>query len=82
MDKTLTKQLVRPAGVTTPDWHAYHGVSKEDIPRIMQENSVPCVVKTPTGGSTIGVYIVRRQEELEPALTDCLHYGSDLLAVH
>lgn len=79
MDKTLTKQLVRPAGVTTPDWHAYHGVSKEDIPQIMQENSVPCVVKTPTGGSTIGVYIVRRQEELEPALTDCLHYGSDLL---
>lgn len=79
MDKIITKAMVRPAGVKTPDWHSYHGVTKDDIDRIVAENKVPCVVKTPTGGSTIGVYIIKDEKELAPALEECLRFGSDIL---
>ncbi len=40
---------------------------------------VPCVVKTPTGGSSVGVVIVHHKEELEAAVRECLRYGNDLL---
>lgn len=79
MDKIITKQMVRPAGVNTPDWHSYHHVDEADIPGIMEENPVPCVVKTPTGGSSVGVYIVKKPEELSAALHKVLAYGSDVL---
>lgn len=79
MDKILTKQLVAPAGVLTPAWHEYHNATIDDIPQMVAENPVPCVVKTPTGGSTIGVYIIKNDEDLIPALNDCLRYGGDVL---
>ena len=37
---------------------------------------MPCVVKTPDGGSSVGVYIVRRKEDLESAVRGCLSYGN------
>ena len=79
MDKIMTKELVRPQGVCTPDWHSYHGATEEDIPRMCAENPVPCVVKTPTGGSTVGVYIIKEEKDLAPAIKECLQYGSDVL---
>ena len=79
MDKILTKTLVRPAGIRTPDWKEYHGVHKSQIPAIAAECKVPCVVKMPTGGSSIGVYIVREQKDLEPALYEARKYSRDIL---
>lgn len=79
MDKIITKQMVRPAGVNTPDWHSYHDVTEADIPEIMAENLLPCVVKTPTGGSSVGVYIVKTPEELARALHAVLAFGNDVL---
>lgn len=79
MDKIITKQMVRPAGVNTPDWHSYHDVTVDDIPRIISENPIPCVVKTPTGGSSVGVYIIREEGKLEEALREVLAFGSDVL---
>ncbi len=79
MDKMLTKDLVRPLGVNTPASHSYHNVCEENIPAIISENPVPCVVKMPTGGSSIGVYIVKNESEFEPALREVLTYGNDIL---
>lgn len=79
MDKIMTKQMVAPFGVNTPKWHSYTGVCEEDIPRMMAENDIPCVVKTPTGGSSVGVYIIKDKKEFEPALRNVLNYGSDVL---
>ncbi len=79
MDKIITKQMVNPRGVRTPEWHAYHNVSIDLLPQMLEENQVPCVIKTPTGGSSIGVYIIKEEDEFEPALKKCLHYGGDIL---
>ena len=79
MDKMVTKQMVRPQGVRTPDWASYRGVKEEDIPGIAAKTKAPVVIKTPTGGSTLGVYIVKDQKEVEPALREVLQYSDDIL---
>ena len=86
MDKMITKQMLKPHGVPMPDWHYYRNVAgksekalQEAIAAIEQEINVPCVVKTPTGGSSVGVVIVRDREELGDAIRECLRYGQDLL---
>lgn len=79
MDKIITKQMVKPQGINTPAWHSYHGVTGQDIPEIIRENFTPCVIKTPTGGSSVGVFIVKEEGEMEEALRKVLAYGSDVL---
>ena len=46
---------------------------------ILNETKVPCVVKTPGGGSSVGVVVVKRREELRPALEQVLRYSPDIL---
>ena len=79
MDKITTKRMLKPFGIRTPEWKEYHRVKKEQIPAIAAENTVPCVVKTPTGGSSVGVYIVQEEKDLEPALREVLQYSRDIL---
>ena len=79
MNKIMTKKLVAPEGVQTPAWASYEHVREEDIPAILQATRIPCVVKTPGGGSSLGVYIVREKDALEPAVRACLEYDDQLL---
>ena len=86
MDKMITKQMLKPHGVPMPDWHYYRNVPgdsakacEEAIAEIERQTQIPCVVKTPTGGSSVGVVIVRRAEDLDAAIRECLKYGRDLL---
>ena len=79
MNKIMTKKLVAPEGVQTPAWASYEHVREEDIPAILQATRIPCVVKTPGGGSSLGVFIVREKDALEPAVRACLDYDDQLL---
>ncbi len=78
MDKRLTKELMQVHGIPTPAWKVFHG-SVEDVPAILEEVRVPCVVKIPRGGSSLGVVVVKEQSELEPALRGCLAMDSTIL---
>ncbi len=79
MDKILTKQMVQAQGIKTPGYTFYRNVGPEDFQEIFDETPVPCVVKTPTGGSSVGVFIVRDKEQLKEALDECLTMGSSVL---
>ncbi len=69
MDKAITKQLFRENAVPTP---AGMILRSTDERRTAQEYGirVPCVVKTACGGSSVGVYIARTEEEFAKALED------------
>ncbi|MEA4965201.1 MAG: D-alanine--D-alanine ligase [Oscillospiraceae bacterium] len=67
MDKTVSKQLMKYHGIRTPDWQELT-LCEEDIPRLAQELPLPCVVKTPNGGSSLGVLMPETREALEDAL--------------
>jgi len=63
MDKDITKRLLRGAGIQTADWIT--GYAKpEDV---VQQLGLPVIVKPVSGGSTVGLSLVRAQSELDEA---------------
>ncbi|MDO5132438.1 MAG: D-alanine--D-alanine ligase [Eubacteriales bacterium] len=89
MDKMITKTIVGAGGVRTPlfrrwDYEIMEEEREEDarerlIREVCRETALPCVVKTPGGGSSVGVYIVRGEEELRDAVIKCLTYGKTFM---
>jgi D-alanine-D-alanine ligase len=71
-DKIRSKERFREHGVSTPEWEI---IGAHQRP-LMQ---LPVVVKAPRQGSTVGVYIVKNTEELEPALAEAAKYDHELL---
>ena len=62
MDKIATKRTLDAAGIPTAAWH----VAGEAA--VVQD--FPCVVKAPRDGSSVGVYLVKRAEDLAAAIAD------------
>ena len=71
-DKTRTKERFLEHGVTTPPWEVIHAGERPTIP-------LPIVVKTPRQGSTVGVVIVKKENELESAINEASKYDRELL---
>ena len=76
MDKTLTKLIMRANGIRTPDWESVT-YTAEDIPALSARLPIPCVVKIPRNGSSIGVWIVRKRAELASVLAEALPMADD-----
>jgi D-alanine-D-alanine ligase len=74
-DKRISKELLVHAGVPTPDW-TVHGEPPEGI---LERLGLPLVVKPASGGSTVGLTVVRRPGELEEALALASRYDDDVL---
>src|SRR5215469_6748181 len=71
-DKVRTKEKFQEHGVTTPPWEVIHAGQKPTIP-------VPIVVKPAKEGSTVGIVIVKNQDELDPAIAEASKYDRELL---
>jgi len=71
-DKIRTKEKFREHGVATPTWEVIHAGQRPTIP-------LPIVVKTPRQGSTVGVVIVKSENELESAIAEAAKYDRELL---
>lgn len=71
-DKILTKKAFFAANVPTP---------KDEIikPGELPSIGIPCVIKPPCEGSSVGVSIVKSAEELPAAVAEASKYGTDLL---
>lgn len=78
MDKAVTKRMMDSAGVRTPAWQLLR-YGPEDIDRLTAELAMPCVVKTTTGGSSLGVYLPEDREALRRALTEVLTFHAPVL---
>src|SRR5262245_3189118 len=71
-DKIRTKEKCREHGVPTPPWEVIHAGQKPTIP-------VPIVVKPAREGSTVGVVIVKNENELDSAIAEASKYDRELL---
>jgi D-alanine--D-alanine ligase len=81
MDKVVSKNIFMARGISTPRSKSY---IKEDqqrdlVKEIMQEFSLPVVVKSAAQGSSIGVSIVEKQTSLQQALATAFEYSNDVL---
>lgn len=78
MNKEVAKTLFRANGIPTP-----RGISMRREARINELAKLglaqPCVVKPCCGGSSIGVSIIRTQEEYQKALDEAFWYEEEVL---
>lgn len=71
-DKIASKRKFDEAGVPNARWEILAAGNQPTIP-------LPLVLKPPREGSSVGVHIVQRPEEIAPALEDCLSRDSEVL---
>lgn len=75
MNKSLTKTILRQAGVSVPGGLTLHkGAGSYENP------GFPCVVKPCSGGSSVGTTIVQGPEEYDAALALAFRYEDSVLA--
>lgn len=70
MDKSVSKRIMEQCGVRTPAWRELAIGEGTDFAALAAELPLPCVVKTPAGGSSIGVLLPETREALESALRE------------
>ncbi|MCR5790282.1 MAG: D-alanine--D-alanine ligase [Lachnospiraceae bacterium] len=68
MDKSFTKYLFAAHQILSPAYHVLKDASEDYHP------DFPCVVKVNSGGSSVGVYIVRDREAYEVAVREAFTY--------
>jgi len=71
-DKIRTKEKFREQGVATPPWEVIHAGQQPTI-------EVPIVVKPAREGSTVGIVIVKNEDEVKPAIAEASKYDRELL---
>lgn len=79
-DKMLAKQCFERAGVRTPAWMCIDVCDIEKKGGAARMYLVPpVVVKPATGGSSLGVTIVRHENQIIPAINKASEYGDSVL---
>jgi D-alanine-D-alanine ligase len=71
-DKIRSKEKFREHGVTTPQSEVITAGQRPTVP-------LPIVVKPPRQGSTVGVYIIKSESELDFALAQAAKFDRELL---
>lgn len=78
MDKAVSKRIMDACGIPTPKWEILR-YTAEEAPKLAAALEMPCVVKTTTGGSSLGVFLPEDRRELENALVKALDFGGEVL---
>ena len=78
MDKIAAKKMMDACGIRTPKWRELT-YEEGEIERLARELPMPCVVKAPTGGSSLGVYLPADRAALADALRSVLAYDRRVL---
>lgn len=75
-DKILSKRRFVEAGVSTPKWAL---IRTSEAANPSTQIGIPCVVKPPREGSSVGVHLVRQTEDWLGAVEDAGRFSDDLL---
>jgi D-alanine-D-alanine ligase len=68
MNKLAAKRLYQQAGLPVPDYVVAHSADRLDPRAVVQRLGLPAVIKPVTGGSSVGITIVRRPEDMRAAV--------------
>ncbi len=75
-DKLISKTILEHNKIPTPE---YKVLDKKDSDSLRTPPFMPCVVKPPNQGSSIGVGIVKKIEQWESALEEAFKYSEKIL---
>lgn len=85
LDKIVTKQLLRRAGLTTPPFHAFSRHAFQDLgaaalfDEVMDRLGAPVLVKPARQGSSFGIKYVAGPEQLRTAVLGAVAYDDEIL---
>ena len=85
MDKMLFKRMLRLHGIPTPAFHSFNETAFRELggartfPKLLEELSLPAVVKPVAQGSAIGIKFVTSVEQLPSAILGAFGYGDRVL---
>lgn len=80
MDKVMAKKIMVYEGISTPPYQVLtEQFDRNTLESLKKELGLPLVVKPVRQGSTIGVSIVREEDELEKALHEAFKYDQTVL---
>ena len=75
MDKAATKRFLQSANISTPRCLIINRRDAKDLDaveaKILEQFSIPVVIKAATQGSSIGVHIVKDAKDVKEAVSDC-----------
>ncbi|MBA2686999.1 MAG: D-alanine--D-alanine ligase [Gemmatimonadaceae bacterium] len=75
MDKDLSKKLFRAADVITADWK----MAPATIDDVKRSFGFPAIVKPSKQGSTVGLTVVKKPEDLAPAIEEANKYDDEVM---
>jgi D-alanine-D-alanine ligase len=75
MDKDLSKHLFRAAGVPTADWL----MAPASVEQVQATLGFPVIVKPSKQGSTVGLSVVKKGEELQPAIETAYEHDDEVM---
>jgi D-alanine-D-alanine ligase len=79
-DKILAKRALEDHGILTPAWMGYERADIEALGGAEALDLVPpVVIKPATSGSSLGVSIVRRMDQVPSAVAKAFHFGDSLI---
>lgn len=81
MDKAASKCLFIASAISTPNSKVYTklDLKRDLVKEIMDQFTIPVVVKSAAQGSSIGVTIVEKQEDLPEAIKNAFQYSPNIL---
>jgi D-alanine-D-alanine ligase len=79
MNKAMSKRVFEREGIPTPEWQLLRAGDSTPTVDVTRLGGYPLVVKPNAEGSTVGLTIVTRAEELPDAIREAGKYGPDVL---
>lgn len=79
MDKDVSKTLFRAAGVQTADWIMAPVNAKLDAKVVQSKLGIPVIVKPSKQGSTVGLTVVKKIEDLDAAVETAFKYDDEVM---
>jgi len=79
MNKAMSKRIFEHEGIPTPEWQLVRAGAVMPTVDVTKLGGYPLVVKPNAEGSTVGLTVVTRSEELPAAIQEAGRYGPEVL---
>lgn len=78
MDKSITKSILKTAGVNTAQWIMIRSMNELDLKKV-EEMGYPVVVKPNSGGSSVATSIVEEAKYLKGAIAEAFKWDHEVM---
>ncbi len=79
MNKTISKQVFRSRGLLVGPYEVVYAGDARNIEAVIEQLTYPVVVKPHAEGSSVGVSLVFKKEDVAPAAELAFRYGGEIL---